>query len=94
MPFPGADGGVAAFGDLKEIRWSIAPAVDSASDVQGAGVVAASVKRDVAVGWGGRGGLCEGQEGDEQSGDREGDQEEFTPPPPDRVSAAAARRAW
>ena len=94
VPFAGADGGVAAFGGLKEIRWSAAPAVDSASDVQGAGVIAAGVEGDVAVCRGGGGGLGEGQGGEQQCGDRQGDQEEFMPPPPDRVSAAAARRAW
>ena len=94
MPVSGADGYVAAFGDLKEICWSAAPAVDSACDVQGAGVIAARVEGDVTVGRSRCGGLGEGQEGEEQGGDREGDQEGVMPPPPDRVSAAAARRAW
>ena len=82
MPLSGADGAVAAFGDLKEICWTTAPAVDSAGDVEGAGVVAASVKGDVAVCGGGCGGLGEGQGGEEQGGDRESDQEGFLPPPP------------
>ena len=88
VPVAGAEGGVAAFGDIEEIRWSAAPAVDSAGDVEGAGVVSAGVEGDVAVGWGEGGGLGEGQ-----GGDRKGDQEGFTPPPPDRVSATAARQA-
>ena len=82
VPFAGAEGAVLAFGDLKEIRRSAAPAVDSAGDVQGAGVISAGVEGDVAVGWGGGGGLGEGQSGEEQGGDRQGDQEEFMPPPP------------
>ena len=82
MPFAGADGAVAAFGDLKEVCWSAAPAVDSTGGVQGAGVVASCVQGDVAVCRGGCGGLGEGQGGEQQRGDREGDQEEFMPPPP------------
>ena len=65
MPLSGADCGVAAFGDLKEICWSAAPAMDSAGDVEGAGVVAAGVEDDVAVCGGGGGGLGEGQGGEE-----------------------------
>ena len=55
-------------------------------------MLAARVKREVAAGGAGRGGLGEGQKSEQQCGDREGDQEEFMPPP-DRASAAAARRA-
>ena len=82
MPVAGAEGAVATVGDLEQVRVSIAPAVDSAGAVQGAGAVAAGVEGDVAVCRGGCGGLGEGQEGKEQGGDREGDQEGFTPPPP------------
>ena len=56
-------------------------------------MLATGVEREVAAGGGGRGGLGEGQGGEQERGDREGDREEFIPPPPDRVSAAAARRA-
>ena len=56
-------------------------------------MLAAGVEREVAAGRAGGGGLGEGQGGEQERGDREGDREEFIPPPPDRVSAAAARRA-
>ena len=57
-------------------------------------MLAAGVEREVAAGRAGRGGLGEGQGGEQERDDREGDRERFTsPPPPDRVSAAAARRA-
>ena len=95
VPFAGADGGVAAFGGFEQVCWSAAPAVDSAGAVEGAGVVAAGVKGDVAVGGGVRSegvGDAESQECEQQRGKRP--EERFTPPPPDRVSAAAARRAW
>ena len=82
VPFAGADRRVAAFGDFEEICWSAAPAVDAAGAVEGAGVVAPGVERDVAVGRSGRGGLGKGQSGEQQSGDRQGDQEEFMPPSP------------
>ena len=82
VPVAGANRRVAAFGDREQVCWSAAPAVDSAADVESAGVVAAGIEGDVAVGWGGRGGFGEGQEGEEQRGDRKGDQEEFMPPPP------------
>ena len=95
VPFPGADRRVAPLRNLKQLCRSAAPAVDSAGDVQSAGVIAAGVERDVAVWRGGGGGLGESQESEQQRGDREGDQEGFMPPPPpDRASAAAVRRAW
>ena len=43
---------------------------------------AARIKRQIAAGGAGRGGLGEGQSGEQQRGDREGDREEFIPPPP------------
>ena len=73
MPFASADCAVAAFGDLNELSRSAAPAMDAASDVQRASVIAAGVEGDVAVGWGvgGEGvGDAEGQEGEQQGGDR------------------------
>ena len=82
MPFSGADVGVASFGDLKEIRWSAAPTVDPPVVAQRASVIAPGIKRDKAVGRSGCSGLGEGQGGEQQRGDREGDQEEFMPPPP------------
>ena len=91
VPLPRADIAVAPLRNLKQLRRPTAPAVDAAGDVQGAGVVAASVQRDVAICGSGRGGLCEGQGGKQQSGDRKPDQEGFMPPPPDRASAANAR---
>ena len=65
VPVAGANRRVVAFGDFEQVRWSVAPAVDAAADVQGAGVVASCVEGDVAVGWSGRGGLGEGQRGEE-----------------------------
>ena len=56
-------------------------------------MLATRIKRQIAAGGSGRSGLGKSQSGEQQRGDREGDQERFTPPPPDRVSAAAARRA-
>ena len=93
VPFPGADRRVPPLRNLKQLRVSAAPAVDAAGDVQSAGVVASCVERDVAVCRSGRGGLRESQEREQQRADRQPDQEGFTPPPPDRVSAAAARQA-
>ena len=56
-------------------------------------MLAARIKRQIAASGAGRSGLGEGQSGEQERGDREGDQEEFMPPPPDRVSTAAARQA-
>ena len=83
MPFAGADGAVAAFGDFEQVCWSAAPAVDAAGGVEGAGVVAACVEGDVAVCRGVRGeglGDAEGQECEQQRSERP--EERFTPPPP------------
>ena len=43
---------------------------------------AAGVEGEVAAGGGGSGGLGEGEGGEQERGDREGDREEFMPPPP------------
>ena len=82
VPFPGADIAVAPPRNLKQLRRPTAPTVNATSDVQRAGVIASGIKRDVAARRGGSGGLGEGQGGEQQRGDRNGDQEGFTPPPP------------
>ena len=57
-------------------------------------MLATGIKGEIAASGAGRGGLGEGQGGEQQDGDREGDREEFIPPPPpDRTSAANARPA-
>ena len=56
-------------------------------------MLAARIKRQIAASGARRGCLSKNQERDQQRGKRKPDQERFTPPPPDRVSAAAARRA-
>ena len=45
-------------------------------------MLAARIKREIAASRAGRSGLGEGQSGEQERGDREGDQERFMPPPP------------
>ena len=73
MPGSGADVAVAAFGSVAQIRGVAAPAADCAVGAERALVFAAGVKREIAAGGGGRGGLGEGQGDEQQRGDREGD---------------------
>ena len=82
MPCAGADVAVAAFGDVAELSRVAAPAADYAVGAESALVFAAGVEGEMAAGGGGGGGLGEGQCGEQERGDREGDQERFTPPPP------------
>ena len=82
MPRAGADVAVAAFGDLAQRGGVAAPAADYAVIAEGALVLATGVQREVAAGGSGGGGLGKGEGGEQERGDREGDQERFMPPPP------------
>ena len=93
VPFAGADCAVAAFGDFEQICVSVAPATNPAGDVQRASVIAPSIECDVAVRRSRRSGLGKSQNTKQQRSERQGDQEEFMPLPPDRASAAAPRQA-
>ena len=97
VPLPRADRRVAPRRSLLQLRRPAPPAVDATGDVQRASVITSGIKRDVAVRRRVRSqgvGNAKCQEREQQRGDREPDQEGFMPPPPDRVSAAAVRRAW
>ena len=93
VPLPRANRRVAPLRNFKQLRRPIPPAVNPPVVAQRASVIAPGIKRDIAANR--RGGESVGnaksQKREQQRGKRP--EERFTPPPPDRVRAAATRRA-
>ena len=93
MPLPRANRRVAPLRSLQQLPRPTAPAVDPPGDMQRASVITPSINRDIAARRSRRSSPGKSQNTKQQRNQGKPDQEGFTPPPPDRASAATPRQA-